>query len=302
MKIKLLFLFASAAVAVTAQTAADAVYMTDLKNYGDSSLVTLLKVKIGYLNRQMAVCESLLATATRKCQSCKCLHMHFILHYYFDNHALLLSTAVYYDCKDAYKQGNHKNGIYTLNPDNGTSFQAYCDMDTDGGGWTVFQRRMDGSVNFLRNWSDYVKGFGNPDREHWLGLEKIHRLTKASSVLRVDMTSYSKGSRYAKYTFKVEDAASRYTLLAKNYSGNAGNSLGYHNQMKFSTIDSDNDQRWSSNCAIRFKGGWWFNNCLISDLNGVYAGRRVSSVTNCVWYSFDGWYSLKFTEMKTRRQ
>ena len=217
-----------------------------------------------------------------------------------------LFTAVYQDCKDAYKQGNRKNGIYTLNPDNGTSFQAYCNMTTDGGGWTVFQRRKDGSVNFLRNWSDYVKGFGNLDGEHWLGLEKIHRLTKASSVLRVDMTSYSKayskGSRYAKYTFKVGDAASKYTLLAKNYSGNAGNSLGYHNRMKFSTIDSDNDQRWSSNCAIRFKGGWWFNNCLTSDLNGVYAGRRVSSDTNCAWYSFDGWYSLKFTEMKTRRQ
>lgn len=85
-----------------------------------------------------------------------------------------MSTVVYRDCKDAYEKEYRKNGIYTLNPDNERSFQAYCDMSTDSGGWTVFQRRKDGSVNFLRNWSAYVKGFGNPDGEHWLGFEKIH--------------------------------------------------------------------------------------------------------------------------------
>ena len=205
------------------------------------------------------------------------------------------------DCKDAYAQNIRKSGVYTLNPDNGEPFQAYCDMTTDGGGWTVFQRRKDGSVDFYRGWNDYVKGFGNPDGEYWLGLEKIHRLTKASSVLRVDMTSYSKGSRYAKYTFKVGNAASKYTLQATSYSGNAGNSLGYHNGMKFSTKDNDNDKT-SSNCAASYKGGWWFNGCAYSNLNGIYAGRRASSTTYCVWYHYDTWYSLKFAEMKIRRQ
>ena len=209
--------------------------------------------------------------------------------------------SVYRDCKDAYSKGQRASRVYTLNPDNGHPFQAYCDMNTDGGGWTVFQRRKDGSVDFQRDWNDYVKGFGNPDGEHWLGLEKIHRLTKASSVLRVDMTSYSKGSRYAKYTFKVGNAASKYTLQATSYSGNAGDSLGYHNGMKFTTKDNDND-RWGTNCAVRFKGGWWFNACHYSDLNGVYAGKHVSNTANCAWTAFDSWYSLKFTEMKTRRQ
>ena len=212
-----------------------------------------------------------------------------------------LSTAVYKDCKDAYEKGIRKSGIYHLDPDNGGSFQAYCNMDIDGGGWTVFQRRKDGSVDFYRGWNDYVKGFGNPDGEHWLGLEKIHRLTKASSVLRVDVTSYSKGSKYAKYTFKVGDAASKYTLQATGYSGNAGDSLGYHNGMKFSTKDNDNDRNGGS-CAVAHRGAWWFNSCAHSDLNGLYPGRRASSSHNCAWYHFDHWYSLKFTEMKTRRQ
>ena len=146
-----------------------------------------------------------------------------------------------------------------------------------------------------------MKGFGNPDGEHWLGLEKIHRLTKASSVLRVDITSYSKGSRYAKYTFKVGNAASKYTLQATSYSGNAGNSLKVHNGMKFTTKDNVND-RWSSNCAARNKGAWWYEACHSSNLNGVYAGRHVSGYKYCIWHRFDGWYSLKFTEMKTRRR
>ena len=115
------------------------------------------------------------------------------------------------------------------------------------------------------------------------------------------MTSYSKSSTYAKYTFKVGNAASKYTLQATSFSGNAGDSLGYHNGMKFSTKDSDND-RWGSNCAATRKGGWWYNACERCNLNGVYAGRRVGSHTYCNWHHFDGGNSLKFAEMKTRRQ
>ncbi|XP_039256652.2 uncharacterized protein LOC120333317 [Styela clava] len=51
------------------------------------------------------------------------------------------------------------------------STDVSCDQTTDAGGWIVFQRRVDGSEDFYRNWDDYVEGFGNKDKEFWLGLE-----------------------------------------------------------------------------------------------------------------------------------
>ena len=77
----------------------------------------------------------------------------------------------------------------------------------------MIQQRKGSKENFYRNWKDYVNGFGNLNGDHWLGLEKIHRLTKVNSILRVDMTSYTKGNRYARYNvFKVGSSTTSYTL------------------------------------------------------------------------------------------
>ena len=131
-------------------------------------------------------------------------------------------------------------------------------MDSDGGGWVVFQRRMDGSVDFYRNWADYVKGFGDLNREFWLGLNKIHRLTQATNTtLRVDLADFEGEKRYAKYaTFKVLNSSRKYELTIAGYSGDAGDSLIWHSGMNFTTKDQDNDRRSSGNCAIQYKGAW----------------------------------------------
>ena len=122
-------------------------------------------------------------------------------------------------CADLYKQGIKEDGVYSIDPDGGGSFNVSCDMSTDGGGWTVFQRRQDGSVDFYRNWTDYKNGFGNMSGEFWLGLENIKRLTKDNDKeLRVDLEDFEGEKRYAKYeTFKVEGG--KYKLTVEGYSG-----------------------------------------------------------------------------------
>ena len=210
---------------------------------------------------------------------------------------------MYNDCKDALAQGHTTSGVYHIQPDSQPAFQVYCDLTTDGGGWTVFQRRMDGSVDFYRNWFDYWQGFGSLSGEFWLGLDKIHRLSITGTELRVDLRDFEGNSAYAKYTnFSVGDSASKYHLSVSGYSGTAGDSLAWHNGQRFSTRDQDNDACNDCSCSQLYKGGWWYSACHHSNLNGLYHGGPHSSYADGVnWWTWKGHnYSLKFTEMKVR--
>ena len=198
------------------------------------------------------------------------------------------------------------SGIYIIDPDlDGPiePFEAYCDMETDGGGWTVFQRRQDGSVDFYLYWADYRDGFGNLDGEFWLGNEHIHELTKNQDTeLRVDLRHGSGEKRYAQYaTFYINDELDYYRLTVRGFTGTAGDSLTYHNANQFSTRDIDRDQR-SHSCAPLYQGAWWYRTCHVSNLNGLYLNGSHSSYADGVnWHSWTGYYySLPFAEMKLR--
>ena len=101
----------------------------------------------------------------------------------------LLLLAIGVDCASLYRAGARESGVYMLQPDpadNTTKLAAYCDMKTAGGGWTVIQRRVDGSEDFFRSWRSYKQGFGSLLHDYWLGLDSIHRLTKFGNThLRV---------------------------------------------------------------------------------------------------------------------
>lgn len=171
----------------------------------------------------------------------------------------------------------------------------------------MFQRRMDGSVDFYRNWTDYARGFGNLTGEFWLGLRKLHRITaqslEAGNELRVDLEDFEQNTAYAKYgSFSVGNSVAKYALSLSGYSGTAGDSLTEHNGRQFSTRDYDNDNDISRHCAQTFKGGWWYNFCWRVNLNGLYLDGPTSSSDGVGWYHWKGYhYSLKYTEMKVRR-
>ncbi|XP_031550003.1 fibrinogen-like protein A [Actinia tenebrosa] len=149
-------------------------------------------------------------------------------------------------------------------------------MTTDGGGWTVFQRRDYELVNFTRGWQDHKTGFGNLNGEFWLGLEKVYRLTKRQvTKLRIDLEAPTGNKGYAVYSsFSISDESDFYRLGTSGYSGTAGdalanssNSYWIANNRRFSTFDKDNDA-CSCNCAQGGKYGWWWGWCSISGLNG----------------------------------
>ena len=125
------------------------------------------------------------------------------------------------NCAEVYKSGRITSGVYTIKLDGaGRDFEVFCDQETAGGGWIVIQKRFDGTIDFQRSWSYYRNGFGNIDGEFWLGLEKIHRLTKSPSKLRVDLEDFDGNTAYAEYDmFVVATESMEYQLSVEKYSG-----------------------------------------------------------------------------------
>ncbi|XP_048395083.1 angiopoietin-related protein 1a [Stegostoma tigrinum] len=207
------------------------------------------------------------------------------------------------DCYHVQQAGYANSGMYLIKTE-GTDklIQVWCDHSHDQGGWTVIQRRVDGAVNFFRNWENYKRGFGNIDGEHWLGLENIYRLTAQGNYkLHIKLEDWNDKKVYAEYnTFRIEDEDDNYRLQVGSYQGNAGDSLIWHNGKQFTTLDRDRDS-YSGNCAHFHKGGWWYNACAHSNLNGVWyrGGHYRSKYQDGVyWAEFRGGsYSLKSTVM-----
>ncbi|XP_071835772.1 uncharacterized protein [Apostichopus japonicus] len=234
------------------------------------------------------------------------------------------------DCYELYVSGTLSDGVYTIYPDGWPSgIQVYCEMESNGGGWTVFQRRSSASVDFYLGWLDYKNGFGNKNHDHWLGNKYIHSMTNQKTYqLRIDLRDSASSSKYAVYsTFSITDEADKYRLSVGSHSGNTGyDRLSGSNNKQFSTKDQDNDGYSSYDCAEGHRGAWWYgyyydyyysycregntcyfypygNNCHYcgySNLNGDYDGSRG---THIFWRS-NGLNrygcSLQYTDMKIR--
>ena len=192
------------------------------------------------------------------------------------------------------------SGVYSIDPDGKGPMNVFCDMTTDGGGWTVIQRRVDNSTVFYQDRPipspSYKQGFGILTGNLWLGNENIHRLTASCvTVLRVELEDWDGKTAYAEYgTFEVDEERNEYRLTVGNYSGTAGNALGKNNGMSFSTRDWDKDNLSGSSCAQELRGAWWYEACGWSNLNGQYLGKAFS------WKGMH-WYTWKNNHLSLKR-
>ena len=137
------------------------------------------------------------------------------------NFDVLFSSTVSTNCAESFKFGERRNRVDTINPDSSEVIEVFCDQTTAGGGWLVFQKRLDGSVDFDRGWAEYKVGFGNLTGEFWLGLDKIHRLTRGGNYkLRVDLEDFAGNNFYAEYDlFKVGSEEEKYQLSVGSFEG-----------------------------------------------------------------------------------
>ncbi|XP_056288380.1 tenascin isoform X8 [Pseudoliparis swirei] len=205
------------------------------------------------------------------------------------------------DCAQIFLNGEASSGLYAayVNGEERPPIQVYCDMTTDGGGWMVFLRRQNGKLEFFRNWRNYTGGFGNMKDEFWLGLSNLHKITNSGHYeLRVDLRDGGE-SAYAQYDkLTIAEPKKRYKIYVGAYSGTAGDSMTYHQGRPFSTFDNDNDIA-VTNCALSYKGAFWYKNCHRVNLMGKYGDGSHSKGIN--WFHWKGHeHSIEFAEMKIR--
>jgi len=199
------------------------------------------------------------------------------------------------------------SGVFTIYPAGPNSPRlAYCDMDTDGGRWTIFQRRMDGTVNFYRGWDQYKDGFGSAFGEHWLGLSTLELLTQHQNQtfeLRVDMEDFEGDSAFATYaSFAVGSEDDGYRLSVGAFTnGTAKDGLKHHDKQRFSTYDRDQDKDYWRHCAKKHEGAFWYYDCTSVNPNGVYLWGEKDKETGVSWWQWKkAHYSLKSIAMKIR--
>ncbi|PIK53569.1 hypothetical protein BSL78_09536 [Apostichopus japonicus] len=207
------------------------------------------------------------------------------------------------DCSDLYTAGRRNNGKYTIYPAGSSGFEVYCDMSS--GGWTILQRRTSSSVSFYRNWYEYKNGFGSPTGNHWIGNDKIYKLTNQKGYqLRIEKTNREGSTYYSRYSsFRISSEGDRYRLSLGGHYGNAGyNAMGANSGHRFSTHDQDNDGSSTFDCAEKHRGGWWYpddsntgstSNCYSFSDRVATGGYEYSDCT-CFYYLYYYYYCYDY--------
>ena len=276
--------------------------------------IKLLKNQVKLLQDWRNLFSSYCGThAAGQCGPCLCRDDYRLPEKYFCD---CRNQPAQRDCLEHRNRGYTVDGLYTLTMNGYKIVDAFCDQTTDGGGWTVIQRRMDGSINFFRRWKEYKKGFGQLQREHWLGNENIYLLSAqaiipgSEAMIQLKIRGRGESMFTERYGFiQIDSEYNNYMLHVKKPSGTFSPTYftSYNHLTEFSTYDKDND-KGSKHCARDTQfSGWWINgsgnSCTTAkasytNLNGPYDELRTRT-----WYNRICWASSNhpsFTEMKVR--
>ncbi|XP_077508507.1 techylectin-5A-like [Amblyomma americanum] len=176
-------------------------------------------------------------------------------------------------CTDLLNGGQRTSGLYNIFPvlkdPMGTA--VYCDMQMDGGGWTVIQKRGQYGNNafyFYRNWTEYAKGFGDPAKEYWIATEL-----------------FEPGNRVLHALTSLPERMELRVVLR----GNDTIIVDYEN------IKVENEARHFMMKLGRFLGplGWWYNNCHYSNLNGLNLNGPHASIGDGIQWELQGSPDIK---------
>lgn len=166
------------------------------------------------------------------------------------------------------------DGVYTIDPDGSgpvEAFDCYCDMTTDGGGWTlVLLSNADvtgcprpywdealNNINLVGTFSSDLASFDLfMGVSYWNTMGTEARLDMGASSSSLDHRAY--------YDFSL-DESNNYALSMSNESITIGSTspgmFEYHNGRPLSTRDRDNDA-YSSNCSMNYyESAWWYGAC-----------------------------------------
>jgi len=211
------------------------------------------------------------------------------------------------DCADWQKYGHRKDGVYEIGNVNGdiNRISLFCDMTTDGGGWMVFQRRLDGSLLFNRSWEEYKNGFGDTAGEYWLGNEILHQLTRGVRMkIYIEAETFSGERGNSSFEgFWIEDEGNNYKLHSGTLTENDmifKVDWPAHDGREFSTANRGPQD----GCASKYASGWWFHLCFHVNMNGIYpATGAVQDYGKCVCSRrfLSLWASFRKTKMMIKR-
>ena len=204
------------------------------------------------------------------------------------------------NCCDLGQPSNKPSGIYvtkSYSEPNSLEVASYCSE----GGWLVIQKRKDGVVDFNRTWVEYEKGFGSLTTEFWYGLKNLNHLTNRGTwemMIDLELTNGTAISLHYR-TFRVGPAEDMYALTIGGFLGTSDDPMAYHNKMKFTTKDVDNDNIKFRNCAQYWgteepTGGWWYDGCWRINPNMIIEDNTSGLALNNSWYGF------KSVQMKIR--